>query len=211
MRAKVSLLCAAAFWSGLFVAAARAEFVVYDDFPGSSLDTGKWTTILHDAQSTITVANSMVALQGGNGAEIASTLTTTYGEFIYKIGNSLSPGNGGFGLSLHGGDQNRILLRNDLGGGWKFEVTNRGNVADSVSVAMTPLSAGDEFKFVWEAGSASVYKKPVGGTEFNLLATRTDSVPSLVSIYVIPEPSMCVMLLSAMAGLMVYAWRKHRS
>jgi len=95
--------------------AAIAATVVEDDFPGTTLDTGKWTVI----SGAPVVANSYLSLAGGDN--VRNNVPFQYGTVTIKIRNfydSRASGDysrytmGYWGLMLP--DQTRfILLRND--------------------------------------------------------------------------------------------------
>lgn len=135
---------------------AAAVFDVYDDFDGSSLDTGKWE-ILNPANGTVSVANSrlslstsgdiwntndtatMVVLKQAQGSSYiaetkAATLAPNGYDRYFQLRSSTSTNAASYGM-LYDGDRSHIttLWRDAVGGGTDWAGENTGAAATAHS------------------------------------------------------------------------------
>lgn len=187
--------------------------VIYDDFPGTSLNTSLWTPTLYQTPpaSSITVGSSVVTVVSG---DIQSTSSWTYGNFEFKIGGNFS-GLCSFGLGATG---LTFSMRNDVGPG-PYTIYLSGNQIATTDGA-SPIT-GDVFNFVWQPGLVELYKNAslIGGTTINVpssaMTLGMGSYPAAsvafdsVSI-IVPEPSCAVLLAAGLFGLLGSARRKQR-
>ena len=167
MRARIlSVLCVAALATSGLAGSAWGDVVIYDDFPGTTLDTAKWNT----SWGSASVGSSLLTISGGGG-ELLSTAGFSYDTFTFEVGGPFSANNI---MGLVSG-VNRISLRNDgPAGTYLLNVTSPLDSYTSSGAVTTAPTTGDVLKIVWQAGSVSLYE---GNT---LLDTVTGlAVPSV--------------------------------
>ena len=149
---------------------ARADIILFDDhFPGTTVDTAKWTPAI-DLHGTMTVGGSNVVLyapnEGGvwNAASLISVPQFTASQGItatFTIGGAFQGSNSGFGISNNVGNGTpSIILRSDISGtDWYFQVgTSEGTkyLSSAYVVPNGGLVTGDTVAFYWDTAVASV-------------------------------------------------------
>ena len=225
-----NVVCAAAIVVLGFCGAASAGLIVYDNFPGPTLNMANWQ--LQDAGKP-TANNNLLTLSGSGWEEINSSaswnaLTTTF-ELEYAGGS----GSQFFGISNYPGPTGQgtgsVIVRSDSGGAGNWSLFS--DLGGPQFAAFTAPVAGDIYDFSYNSstGHANLYKDG-GTTPIASLAVSASAFMNpgnavymyygtnsgeLQSTYCgtysnVPEPSTIVLLTAGLVSLLAYAWRKRR-
>lgn len=197
---------------------AASAAVLYDDFDEPTVDLTKWKAQWGGFTLPTTIADSKVQLVYPQALE--SLVEVVPGDSMYfKIGDA-PVGLNGFGTTQPS-NLGGMGFRNDQGSGYyQFVVWEGTNIWRSEDIGA--INSGDILKITWNAdGSVAGYKNDVlcGYTDTIVIPSGQIigfgggdflSLDAVSLNQAIPEPSSVVLLGTAIAGLLAYAWRKRR-
>jgi hypothetical protein len=229
MRLRSSYFVLAISALAIFGMAGAASATFIDHFDGTALDTGVWNSTQYTATYTTTVAGSMltqVAAGHSSAGELMTkdTSAVVQGDTMYfKLGAApiLNAANamvvfGGWDPTTTGNPHIQI---GNWAAGWNVEISDGTTTHNT---AISAPAAADLYSVAWTSGSVVVSRNG------SPLVTDTTAVPgSGVSMFVdafvangttqydfigvnLPEPSVLVLALTGVLGLLAYAWRKRK-
>ena len=224
------LVCALAIVALGLGSVASADLVIYDDFPGTSLDTSLWKTDASPAPQP-TVSGSVVTTTSTTSWNEMYSLsswdpTTTNFEWKYAGGSgwgvmgvvkASGTGADNDGYSIVAGHPGGLwgLASTAGGAGQSFTGVNAGDIFDLRQEVYNSAPVMNLYKNnVWVSRIPAVYTTPM---EFYQNGCPTHPGDWMSVDYVgtgipapTPEPSALVLLGIGLISLLAYAWRKRR-
>lgn len=213
--------------------AVSAATLFEDNFDGTTLDAGKWVS---GGDGTVTVSGGNVTLDVPTGdwsySQLDSVSTWTAASDLYysfKIGGAPAGNYNMFQVFEGTAQTGYVAMRNDTGLGWVYDAREgEAGSAEYHGTIIQTLDVGDVFTLKIGPSGSAAYKNgtmfdssavaPLGTLmidaqcwrEPGTSATQVFDYIGVSDTAPIPEPGTMVLVASALAGLLCYAWRKRK-